>query len=156
MWKLHPALRVEAGDRLVTSAARARVVDAAYSRFTDPQEFAWPMVEGVDASNIPAIGNGMDFFFLWDAERPEMSIISERNNTRFSIRYDAKVFPYQWYFASYGGFLGHYTAVLEPCSTMPLSVAEAAGLGQCTVLQAGETLQTSVRLYAGTNTTEPS
>lgn len=97
----------------------------------------------------------MDFFFLWGAEKPEMSIVSERNNTRFTLQYDAKIFPYQWYFASYGGFLGHYTAVLEPCSSMPLSVTEAASLGQCSLLEAGRTIETSIRLYAGANTTDP-
>lgn len=53
LWKLHPALRVEAGDRLVTTASKARVVDAEYSRFKDLKEFTWPWIEGVDAARIP-------------------------------------------------------------------------------------------------------
>jgi hypothetical protein len=37
-------------------------------------------------------------------------------------------------FASYGGLDGHYTAVLEPCTAMPVSVNEAARLNQCSCL----------------------
>ena len=40
------------------------------------------------------------------------------------------IFPYRvQYFSSYGGMDGHYTAVLEPCTCMPISVNEAARLG---------------------------
>jgi hypothetical protein len=59
------------------------------------------------------------------------------------------VFPYVCTFASYGGFDGHVTAILEPCTAMPLSVVAAARLGQCSTLDAGQRLQTRVSLYAG-------
>lgn len=149
LWKLHPALRIEPGDAVVTNARTARVVDPAYSRFTDMADFVWPHVEGTDASRIPKKGNDVDFFFLWDAARSEMGMESGSKKSLFNIIYDATVFPYQWYFASYGGFLDHYTAVLEPCTAMPMSVNEAAALGQCTVLRPGQILETSVRIYAG-------
>ena len=67
----------------------------------------------------------------------------------FEYRFDTDVFPYAWYFASYGGFDGHVMAILEPCTTIPLSVGEAAALGQCSVLEAGEALETAVQIYAG-------
>jgi hypothetical protein len=67
----------------------------------------------------------------------------------FAYTFDLAVFPYAWYFASFGGLDGHYTAILEPCTAMPLSVNEAAGLGQCSVLGAGKTLSTVVTVYAG-------
>jgi galactose mutarotase-like enzyme len=153
LWKLHPALRIEPGDAVLTSATSARVVDPAYSRFTALAEFSWPHIQGTDASVIPEKGNEVDFFFLWNAERPEMSLVSQKRNSAFTIQYEQAVFPFQWYFASYGGFLDHYTAVLEPCSAMPMSVAEAAQLGQCTVLEPGQTLETSVRIHAGTSQT---
>lgn len=149
LWKLHPALRVEAGDQVVTTASRARVVDPSYSRFNDLKELNWPMIEGTDASVVPAKGNEVDFFFLWEARNPEMGLVSGKKGSRFSIRYDQTIFPFQWYFASYGGFLDHYTAVLEPCSAMPMSVEEAAALGQCTMLQPGQMIETTVRIYAG-------
>ena len=90
----------------------------------------------------------MDFFYLYDITEPEMKLEGV-DGSLFSYKYDKKIFPYQWYFASYGGFLNHYTAVLEPCSSMPLSVTEAIRAGQCSVLEPGEEINTTVHIYAG-------
>ncbi len=149
LWKLHAALRIEAGDRLVTGARLGQVADPAYSHFKDINEFRWPFIEGKDASVVPSYGNNMDFFYLYDIPYGEMQLLSGGEEHLFSYRYDLKVFPYQWYFASYGGFSGHQVAILEPCTNMPISVNEARAKGQCAVLQPGESLQTSVRIYAG-------
>jgi len=149
LWKLHAALKVEQGDKLVTSAAHAKVVDPQYSRFNKTNEFRWPLIEGTDASIVPGKNNKMDFFYLYDIFTPEMQLLSKDEKTLFAYSYDAKVFPYQWYFASYGGFLDHYTVILEPCTTMPISIAEALEKKQCSILQAGEELVTSVKIFAG-------
>ena len=74
---------------------------------------------------------------------------SEAKGLTFEYRFDTAVFPYVWYFASYGGFDGHVVAVVEPCTTMPLSVSAAAALGQCSLLESGEGLATQVQIYAG-------
>lgn len=79
----------------------------------------------------------------------EMQLLSSDEKYLFSYNYDLKLFPYQWYFASYGGFFSHYTAILEPCTNMPISVNEARAKGQCAVLEPGEELSTTVRIYAG-------
>jgi len=86
---------------------------------------------------------------LYDTPVAQMKMLSNDSQHEFSYSYDKNIFPYQWYFASYGGFLNHYTAVLEPCTAMPLSVNDAKALNQCTVLQPGEELKTSVRIFAG-------
>jgi hypothetical protein len=154
MWKLHAALIIEAGDRLVSSAAHAKVVDPAYSRFHNMDEFKWPLIENTDAGIVPQKNNSVDFFYLYDLQSPHMQLISQDGRCSFGYTYDPEVFPFQWYFASYGGFLDHYTAVLEPCSSMPLSVNEAKERKQCTKLEPGETLQTSVQIFAGEITNE--
>jgi len=152
LWKLHAALNIEQGDQLVTGAKFGQVVDPAYSRFKENDPFSWPIIEGKDASKIPVKTDTMDFFYLYGGLKGEMSLVTRDENSLFSYCYDAKIFPYQWYFASYGGFLDHYTAILEPCTSMPMSVNEAKEKGQCTVLQPGDSLQTSVRIYAGEKT----
>jgi hypothetical protein len=105
--------------------------------------------KNTDASIIPDDNNTMDFFYLYDIPQAEMQLISRDNKHLFSYSYDKKVFPYQWYFASYGGFLNHHTAILEPCTNMPLSVNEAKEKNQCVVLEPGQELITSVRIFAG-------
>lgn len=149
LWKLHAALQIQKDDVLVTSATKAKVVDPAYSRFSDSNEFAWPVIEDIDASVVPPKKDTMDFFFLYDTPVAEMKMLSNNKAHTFSYTYDNAIFPYQWYFASFGGFLDHYTAILEPCTAMPLSVNDAKALRQCTILQPGEVLETTVQIFAG-------
>lgn len=65
------------------------------------------------------------------------------------VQFDTKTFPYAWLFASWGGFLGHYTIILEPCTAMPMSVNEAAAARQCSRLEPGQVMESKVSLYAG-------
>ena len=151
LWKLHAALSIKEGDKIVTTAQKAKVVDPAYSRFSNLNEFDWPVIECIDASIVPVKNNSTDFFYLYDIEQPEMKFLSDKDKHLFSYQYDKKVFPYQWYFASYGGFLNHYTVILEPCSGMPMSVNDAKDMGKCTVLKPNEEINTVVSIYAGEN-----
>lgn len=149
LWKLHAALQVQEGDKIISSARFGQVVDPAYSRFTTTDPFAWPIIENMDASIIPENDNTVDFFYLYDTQIGDMQLLSADEQHLFSYRYDTKVFPYEWMFASYGAFLDHYVAILEPCTNMPMSIQEAKAKGQCAILQPGETLTTTVRIYAG-------
>lgn len=149
LWKLHAALHIEPGDKLITPAKHGKVIDPVYSRFKTLDKFKWPFIENTDASIVPPENNTMDFLYLFDIPEGEMQLLSSNDKHVFSYSYDKEIFPYQWYFASYGGFLGHYTAILEPCTNMPLSVNEAIGKNQCAILRPGQELTTSVRIFAG-------
>ena len=151
LWKLHAAIQIAEGDRLISSARKSRAVDVNASRIKSEAEFAWPHIQSNDASKVPAYDDTMDFFYLYDIEKPEMGTLSNAEKHLFEYKYDPQVFPYQWYFASYGQFNEHYTAILEPASAMPVSVNEAKDLNQCTVLAPGEKIGTEVRIYAGIN-----
>jgi len=126
-------------------------VDTEYSRFASLDEFVWPMIEGVNASIIPSKNNTMDFFYFYDTAIGEMELLSADESSVFRYSYDKNIFPYQWYFASYGKFLDHYTAILEPCTAMPISVNDAIKLNQCSVLKPNEELNTVVKIYAGSH-----
>lgn len=151
LWKLHAALKIDAGDRLISSAETGRVADPDYSRFKNLQAFKWPFIEGADASIIPDKSDSMDFFYLYDIKNADMELLNTSTDHLFRYSYDKKVFPYQWYFASYGGFQNHYIAILEPSTGMPISVNESMKAGQCTTLEPGEEIRTIVRIYAGEN-----
>jgi hypothetical protein len=154
LWKLHAALSIQAGDYIECPASTAQVVDPQYSRFTDTTPFRWPIIENTDATIIPAPNGTMDFFYIFGLQQGRMQWISHDRTRQFTYLFDTKVFPYAWYFASYGGFLGHYTAILEPCTTMSININEAINQQQCTVLNPGESMQTSVTIYAGAYTQE--
>jgi hypothetical protein len=155
LWKLHAALRIQAGDRIDCPAQKGRVVDLTWSRHTTLQPFAWPMVENQAANVIPERDGTVDFFYLYELEAGRLAWRRPSGRLLFEYRFDPEVFRYAWLFASYGGFNGHYTAVLEPCTAMPISVNEAAANGQCTRLEPGQTLSTRVSIYAGPAESEP-
>jgi len=152
LWKLHAALVIEEGDRLITSAQKGKSVYPETSRFSYVEEFKWPKIENSDVSLVSPKNNTLDFFYLYGIRQGEMKLVNDQANHLFRYTYDQEVFPYQWYFASYGGFLNHYTAILEPSTGMPVSVNEAMSLGQCAVLEPGQEIKTRVCIYAGENT----
>ena len=149
LWKLHSALTIGAGDRIICPAHAAVVGDLEYSRWSSTQPFRWPYVEGQRADIVPEKDGTMDFLYLYDLEEGRMAWESADGSLTFVYEFDLNVFPYAWMFASFGGFDDHYMAILEPCTTMPISVNEAANLGQCSVLEAGEVLETHVAMFAG-------
>ncbi len=149
LWKLHAALQITAGDRMETPATTGRIVYPGSSRFRVDGEFHWPEIEGINAAIVPPKDQTMDFFYLYNSPEGTMKMISGKGEHCFAYQYDQVVFPYQWYFASYGQFRDHYTAILEPASAMPVSVNEAVALRQCSVLEPGGEMNTSVIMYAG-------
>lgn len=149
LWKFHAALNIEKGDEIISPSKTGKVVDPEYTRWTDLEPFSWPVLQNKRADMIPEKDGSVDFFFLYDLKQGYMAWHRPEKKLAFMYSFDKSVFPYNWYFASYGGFLNHYTAVLEPCTSMPLSVREAARLKQCSVLQPEEELSTTVNIYAG-------
>ncbi|HEY5914161.1 MAG TPA: hypothetical protein VJA21_26535, partial [Verrucomicrobiae bacterium] len=149
LWKLHAALNIAAGDVIDCPADRAQVVDLNYSRFATQSPFSWPQLEGKSVNVVPAADGTMDFFYLFDLRAGRMVWRRPSERIEFAYEFDPHVFPYAWLFATYGGFLGHYTAVLEPCTTMPISVNEAALKNQCSSLEPGQKLETRVSIRAG-------
>ena len=162
LWKLHAALAVAEGDVIECPARQAQVVDPAYSRFGTLSPFAWPHIEGQRADVVPPQNGTMDFFYLFDLQAgriawtrntesgpPGLRRLAPAGRLKFEYTFDTAVFPFVWLFASYGGFDGHYTVILEPCTTMPIGVGDAIRHGRCSRLLPGEALETKVSLYAG-------
>jgi len=149
LWKLHAALAVEEGDMIDCPARQAQIVDAAWSRFKTATPFEWPNLEGRSANIVPARNGSMDFFYLFNLAAGEMFWRRPSTGLKFGYQFDTDIFPFAWLFASWGGFLDHYTIILEPCTTMPMSVNAAAAKGHCSCLKPGQVLETKVSLYAG-------
>jgi len=149
LWKPHAALNIGPGDRIICPAQTARVVDPEWSRRTTTEPFAWPHIAGERADIVPAKDGTLDFFYLYNLRAGQMAWVNAAGTLTWRYSFDINVFPYAWYFASYGGFDGHYVGVLEPCTSMPISVNEAAALGQCSLLSPGETMETKITIYAG-------
>lgn len=151
LWKFHAALNIEPGDEILSPSKTGIVADREYTRRSDFNPFLWPVIEKQRADIIPPKDNTVDFFYLYDLQDGYMAWRRPEKGLAFLYCFDKDVFPFNWYFASYGGFLDHYTAVLEPCTAMPISVKEAVEQKQCSQLQPGEELSTTVSIYAGSD-----
>lgn len=149
LWKPHVALAIEPGDQIFCPARTATVADPAWSRWGAPPAFEWPHIAGARADLIPPADGTTDFLFLSGLRAGRVGLIRPTAGCELAIDFDLDVFPYVCVFASYGGLDGHVTAILEPCTAMPLSVVEAARLGQCSVLEPGARLTTRISIYAG-------
>jgi len=155
-WKLHPAVNINEGDTIICPAESAQVADLDWSRFTTVDPFKWPEIEGLQANLIPLSAGTTDSFYLWDLASGIVSWQNAAETLCFGLCFDTDVFPYVYYFASYGGFGDHTVAILEPCTAMPVSLNESAAKGQCATLQPGEVLETRVAIYAGSMSPERS
>ena len=146
---MHAALRISAGDRIICPAGKAKPADLAYSRWADAEPFVWPHAAAGRADIVPPKTGEMDFLYLYELREGRIGLENPAANMLFEYRFDAKILPVAWLFASYGGFFDSYMAILEPCTTMPMSVNDAQKSGVTAVLQPGETLATAVSIYAG-------
>ncbi len=139
LWKLHAALAILPGDQITCPATHYEAADPEWSRRGGAGLWMGEMVPEFDQTTEFLYLTGLrDGVCAWS-----------REGKSFTVEFDPAVFPYAWYFASYGGFDGHRVAILEPASAMPISVNDAARHGQCSVLQPGESLQTRYT-YKGT------
>jgi hypothetical protein len=143
LWKMHAALAVHPGDRVVCPAATAQPVEPAWSRRPSPVPFAWPNADGRDYSVVPAPDGTTEFLYLTGLLEGRLGLAAA-DGARLDCSFDPAVFPCCVFFAAYGAMGGAYTAVLEPCSAMPASVTTAAERGFCSRLAAGASLVTEL------------
>ena len=148
--KMHAALRLHKGDRLICDAKRGEIADADFAGRHSARFFDWPHYgdERLDIAGGPEEARN-EFFFLHDLGKGEMRMESPEAGTFFSYAFDTAVFPYAWYFATYGGWNGLYTGILEPASAVPCSLGTSMKNGTCTALAPGAELETIVTINVG-------
>jgi hypothetical protein len=138
LWKLHAALAVAPGDRVVCPAATAQPLDLAWSRCRDMKPFAWPHYGALDMSLVPAADNTAEFLALTGLATGTIGLRRAASGAELRIVFDDAVFPCCWLFASYGRLSGHYTVVIEPATSPELTVAHSlrpAGLAPAECLE---------------------
>ncbi|MBI5631782.1 MAG: hypothetical protein HY921_12965 [Elusimicrobia bacterium] len=151
MLKQHLAAAVRPGDRIELPGGSMRPVDLAFSsRLGEAGPFAWPLGldkngRGVDISLLPPAGWDREFVYVCDL--PEgWAGIRRPDGAGLRMSFDPKAFPHCWLFMDFGGWRGHYTAVLEPCTNWPKDLSQAAAAGRCACLPPGGTFETAVEV----------
>ena len=92
--KMHAALRLHKGDRLICDAKRGEIADADFTGRHSARFFDWPHYgdERLDIAGGPEEARN-EFFFLHDLGKGEMRMESPEAGTFFSYAFDTAVFP---------------------------------------------------------------
>ena len=151
LFKLHPAVRLEPGDRILMPGGRITQVDKSFSAILGgPGPYDWPHVRGrdgrpCDLSLVPDPSSmTQEFVYVSDLPSGWCGLRRGSTGSEFRLEYPLHVFPYCWLFLTYGGWRDYYTAVLEPCTNHPKDLATAVESGTSAILSPGELKEFSI------------
>lgn len=161
LWDLHVPLAISPGDR-IDLPARDVVVDPDFrARFGKGVErFCWPRGAAAkgwrgDARIVPPPSARLaDMWYGTNLAGGWCALTDPKRRQGFGLVFPRDVFNTVWVFATYGGWRGLYTAILEPCTGWPHALDAAAKQGTCARIPPGRTLRADVRavVYGGVRT----
>ncbi len=149
VWKLHAPLPVHPGARLHLPA-RTVLVDPAFAGAFGSASFAWPYAPredgGVsDLRDIPEPDAGrLHFYYGLDLTAGWAAVTYPDEDVGFGLAFDPAILQTVWIFATFNGWRGLSTLILEPCTGYPYELDKAIAAGTATRLEAGATLETDV------------
>jgi hypothetical protein len=150
LFKLHPAFAVSASHRIDFPAMTVlREPEFAGTLGDAPLSFTWPHAPlggpSLDLRQVPDAASGeVHFFYGTGLEAGWCGITNRANGLAAALRFDPKIFPSCWLFATYGGWKELNVAVLEPATGYPLRMQAQIDEGRARWLAAGESLETTV------------
>ncbi len=143
LFKLHPALAIEPGDRILLPDCFIEPVDMGFSSIIgrraktpfplaldkDGREVRIDDIPGPDAQQ-------QEFIYATGLSAAWCGVSNARTQRSFVMRFNVEQMPYVWVFGSYGKWRGHYVLMLEPCTNVPYDLATAFANRTCAVLPA--------------------
>jgi Domain of unknown function (DUF5107) len=158
LWKLHPALAIEPGDRIDVPAKTAEAVEPSFGRIQSTTPFSWPVASddqgsAIDLSVVPALDGTRDFVYTQGLTDGWCALRRTRLGIGFGLAFPTRIFNSVWLFMTFGGWRGLSTVVLEPCTTVPKDLVAAIRAGTARHLEPGHHLECEVRaiLFEGTD-----
>ena len=144
LWKVHPAFEINKNCRIEIPAERG-IVDRRYAGLFSREDYRWPVAHGkggrpVDVSVVDPSANNCTLHYVTGLSSGRLRFIDEENGLASTLDFPPDIMNNVWLFLAYGGWRGHYTAVLEPSTSYPFDLAEAIRLGNVTRLDGGERL----------------
>lgn len=160
LWKLHPALAIDPGDRIDVPGRTGELVDRTFSTLRGPDRFAWPVAQPTDGSPIdlsvvPSMAGTREFVYVRDLEAGWCALRRMRRGVGFGLVFPRELFTSVWLFMTFGGWRGLETVVLEPCTAYPKDLAEAIRTGHCAHLEGGSRLDCEVAVVIFDNLRAP-
>ena len=151
LWKLHAAVKADEHGRVDVGARSAYLEDFGPPRTGKTGvSYSWPYASGEDGAVhdmrrcLPASSGVNEFQYLTELTGGWCAYTDTSSGVGIGLAFDTGVFRSCWLFATYGGWRGLQTVVLEPCTGTPISVNDGAAAGTHRTLAAGETLETEV------------
>lgn len=137
LFKLHPAFAVNEHCRIEMAGAAVEKVDVTFGNLMYGSErIAW------DESGLQHIrsreSGTNEFVYLHDLNEGKVSIVDDRAKAAIDLTFSLDQFPFTWLFLTYGGWNKHNVAVVEPCTSYPKDLGEAARLGNAPTYRPGD------------------
>jgi galactose mutarotase-like enzyme len=120
----------------------------------------WPLVAGrdgkeVDISHVPPpSAQCHDLAVMQEFREGWYAIRNQDAGVGFAMSWDAKVFPYVWFWQNYRGspdypwWGGEYVMALEPVTSRALSFGDAVKNGTARTMGGGERIETALTAWA--------
>ncbi|HXW37064.1 MAG TPA: DUF5107 domain-containing protein [Nitrososphaerales archaeon] len=148
LWKVHPAFEINGSCR-IEIPAKVGIVDPRYAKFYSQSRYRWPLVRSkagkkVDVSEVDPSRNDCTLHYLTGLSTGTAKFIDKRNGLESEITFDSKRMDNVWLFLAYGGWRGHYTAVIEPSTSYPFDLATAIRQGHYSSLPGKGSFTSSV------------
>ncbi|HZB88353.1 MAG TPA: hypothetical protein VE291_06835 [Terracidiphilus sp.] len=150
LWKLHPAFAVSARHRIdFPPMTVRRELEFPGSLGEAPTTFPWPHAplgeKLLDLRQVPDVSSqALHFFYGTEMAAGWCGITNRANRLATALRFDPRIFPTCWLFASHGGWQDLNVAVLEPATGYPFRIPSMIEAGRARSLAPGERLETTV------------
>jgi len=143
LWGTHPAYAVEPGCIIHIPARTGVVAQANHPSFGTPgQRYSWPNLEGpsgsTDMSLVPSAGERFAGHYAMDLSAGWYAVEFPHRASGLLFEFPLELCPQLWLWLTYGGWRGHYTAVIEPWTSYPVTLSDAVASGTHRVLQPAE------------------
>jgi hypothetical protein len=150
LWKLHPAFAVSPRHR-IDFPPMSVLLEPEFPGTLDgaPPKFPWPHapIDGtmLDLRRVPDVSShAVHFFYGAELASGWCGVTNRANQLAAALRFDPKVFPSSWLFATHGGWRDLNVAVLEPATGYPFRMQPLIDGGRARTLARGESLKTTV------------
>jgi hypothetical protein len=150
LWKLHPAFTVSVNHRVnFPKMTVVREPEFPGTLGDAPVSFPWPYASvgerSIDLRKVADVSSrALYFFYGTELNGGWCGVTDRARRLATALRFDPKVFPSCWLFASYGGWRDLNVAVLEPATGFPFRTQAMIAQGHARWLAPGESLVTTV------------
>jgi hypothetical protein len=150
IWGTHPAHAITPDCVLHIPARKGLVGQANHLILGEPgQSYEWPIVKSsqgsMDMSRVLPPGRFSAGHYATELTAGWYAVEYPGRRTGILFEFPLDVCPYLWLWLSYGGWRGHYVAVIEPWSSCPVTLTDAIAAKTHRVLDPGETFSCTVR-----------